>query len=430
VIPFTFDGAGVAAYTGTMPPNPAFVGLSIYTAAISFDPLQPGGFGLSNGDSITLRENRFWFVNPGSATPFGTTPGSFAAMNGIADTLAFSQSLTTTVRDVAAVPERGWLMMMLGNGTLAAYDGSSPTPAFTATLTGASASAGKVIALPGGDAVMLLTYGTAPSPFGGGTPGSVHLVSLPSGAVVSTPLSSGNPDAMIHITGTTLVYLRLASNAVQQFDYANATLSPAIPMPVGVGGLVDWQISGTLLYCLMSGQSAGPFGGGQPAAISVVDVVNQVVLFTTPLAMAAPVSMLRAGPGSTGPALYVYGSTAAALHELSQGSVSPVAQMPIGAGITAMELSALGTQWMLLCSGASCGGTALLGLPVGTTTPFTLMPVVGVPVAAIAVAPSAGFSKACIVVGSNSATPFLAEPFVPGTPLVLPIGGVARIVSD
>ena len=429
VIPFLFDVAGIAAYTGSMPPTPAFVGISVYAAAISFDASQPGGFGLSNGDSITLREPRFWFVNPGSASPFGTTPGAIAATDTIGDTLAFSQALTTTVRDADTVPERGWLVLLLGNGSLAAYDGTVPVPVFTATLTGAAGAATKVLALPGGDALLLLSFGTAPSPFGGGTPGSIHRVSLPGGAVTSTALPAGNPDDLILVPGTTMAFLRLA-NAVVPFDHASSVLSPSIPLPSGVGGLVDWQISGSLLYCLQGGQAAGPFGGGQPAAISVVDVGSQSVLFTNPLAMAAPATMLRAGPGSAGAALYAYGSTAAALHELAQGSVLPVATIPVGSGITAMELSTLGTQWLMLCNGAGCGGPAVLGMQVGTTAAVPLTPLPGAPLGAIAISASAGYSKGCIVVGGNVATPFIAEPFVPTTTTLLPIGGVSRIVSD
>ncbi|HEU4419943.1 MAG TPA: hypothetical protein VFT55_13505, partial [Planctomycetota bacterium] len=408
----------------------AFAGIDIYTAAITLDPAQPGGWGVSNGDSFRVREPRFWFVSPGSSTPFGTTPGAIAATNGIADSVAFSQTLATAVRDSATVTERGWLVVLLTNGSLVAYDGVSPTPVMNVALTGAAGSAGRILPLPGGDTLLLLTFGTAPSPFGGGTPGSVHYVALPGGAITSVPLTAGNPDAMIRIPGTTLVYLRLA-NGVMPFDYATSTLSPVITLPSGFGGVADWQTDLGLLYVLYGGQAAGPFGGGQPAAITVVDAVAQTLLLTQQLMVVAPVQMLRAGPGSAGPALYVYGSTAAALHEFAQGSVSVVGTVPVGAGITAMELSTLGTIWFMVCNGPSCGGPALLGMPVGTSTVIPMSALGGAPQPALAVSPSASYGKLCLVLGNNQATPFQTEPFAAGTMAVLPIAsGGFRILSD
>jgi hypothetical protein len=70
---FVTDPAGAAAFTGVLPPVSAFAGIDIYTAAVTIDPAQPTGWGVSNGDSFKVREPRFWYVSLGTSTPFGTT---------------------------------------------------------------------------------------------------------------------------------------------------------------------------------------------------------------------------------------------------------------------------------------------------------------------------------------------------------------------
>ena len=421
---FVTDPAGAAAFSGLLPAVPAFAGIDIYTAAVTIDPAQPTGWGVSNGDSFKVREGRFWYVNLGTTTPFGSTPGAIAATNVISDNVAFSQTLTSSVRDVATVTERGWLTVLQANGSLVAYDGVSPTPVLNLALTGTAASATKVLPLPGGNALLLLSYGTAPSPFSSGTPGSVHHVTLPGGVVTSTLMPAGNPDAIIRVPATSLVYLRVA-NGVVPFDYATATMSPLVPLASGFGGLIDWQVAGTLLYVLHGGQAAGPFSSGQPAAISVVDAIGQTTLSTNQLTMTAPVQMLRAGPGSAGPALYVYGS-AAGLQEFAQVTVAPVASIPV-APITAMELSSLGNLWLMLSNAPA----SLLALPVGTTLVVTLTGLIGPPQPALAVSPSVTYGKVGIAVSNNVTSPFQTDPvWAAGTSLTLPIGAVGRILPD
>jgi hypothetical protein len=426
-----FDTAGRASFQGLMPPNPAFAGFEIHAVALSLDPSLPNGLGLSNGDSLRVRQPRFWFVDPGSSTPFGTTPGAIAATNVVTDDLVFSQTLTTSVRDAATVRERGWLVLLLGDGSLAAFDGDAMAPAWTLTLTGSAAQANRLLAPPGGDTLLLLGYGTAPSPFGGGTPGSVHVVSIATGAVTSVQLPAGNPDAMLHVPDTNLVMLRLA-NGVVPFAYDAPLLLPAIPLPGGFGGLVDWDIGlGPLLYVLHGGQAPNPIGGtALPGAISIVDVSALSVVSTTQLGMAPPVQLLRTGIGSAGPAVFAYGSAAAAIEEFEQVTLAPVATIAVGSGITAIEPSSLGSLLLLLCSGGGCGGPAVLGVDVGTTVINSSLPLGGTPAPQLAVSPSVLFGKACIAVG-NTATPFGSDPLVPAMATALPFSTAAlRIVVD
>lgn len=414
------NAVGFASIGGVMPANPAIAGITIHATAISFDPSLPGGIGIGNDASFRLRQPRFWFVSPGSSTPFGTTPGAIAATNGISDDVAFAQALTTSVRDAATVPGLAWLTLLLGNGSLVAYDGISTTPVMSTTLTGAAAQAGKLLAMSE-SGVLLLAFGTPPGPFGGGTPGSVHFVDLPTGTLAwSVPLPAGNPDAMIRVPGTDLVVLRTATGLVPFLVTGTGFIFPEVPLPSGFGPVVDWQLAGGLLYCLHGGQAAGSFGGGLPAAISVFDLATWSVQSTNALAMTAPVQMLRAGPGSAGPAVYVYGASGV-LEELAQGSLQSVASIPVGTGIVAMELSSLGTQWLLLCNANACGGPSLHALLAGTTFVLPLA-ALSAPQSALAVSPTAAYGKAAVVLGTNVAAPFRTDPFTSVASTVLPSG--------
>lgn len=430
---FTFDAAGVAAINRLMPVNPSLAGFTVDMAGVAIDPAQPGGFALSNGAALVAHQPRLYFVSPGFSSPFGSTPGSLAALNMVTDDVAFSQPLTTNVRDVAFVRERGWLVLLLGNGALQGFDGITGAMVLNATLTGTAAAASKLVALPGGDQLLLMSSGTPPTPFGGGTPGAVHFVSLPGGALTtSIPLASGNPSAVLLAPGTSLAFLRLQDGLVP-VDWAAPVVYGSIPLPTGFGGLVDWQCANNVVYVLHGGTTGGIFGGsGSPGALSAVDVATFNVLFTNQLASPPPLQLLRAGPGTTGPSLFVYGDTAAAIDEFAQFTGTPTVSIGVGAGITAMELSALGSQWLLLCNGAGCGGPALQGLIAGTTLILPLAPLPSGLQPLIAVSPSAGFGKACLAIGTNTAAPFLTDlgTASPGS-VTLPISaGLFIVVSD
>jgi hypothetical protein len=430
---FQFDPAGAASVVRQLPPVAAFEGITIDFGGVAIDASQPGGFAFSNGSAITTRQPRIFFVAPGSSSPFGTTPGSVAALNMINETVPFSQALTTSVRDAVFVRERGWLVLLLGNGSLLGLDGTTGATVLNVALSGAPASAARIAAVPGGDQLLMMATGTAPSPFGGGTPGALHVVSLPTGTVTaSVPLSAGNPDALLVAPGTTLAYLRLA-NGIAPIDWQAATALPTIPLVSSFGGLVDWQIANGMLYVLHSGTAPGPFGGtSQPAALSGIVIGTQTALFTNPLTGAVPVSMLRAGPGTTGPSLYVYGSTGGTLAEFQQFTGTPTTTTALGSGIAAMELSSFGSEWLLLCTGATCGGPSLLSMIAFTNIVSTVGPVPATVQSALAVSPSTGYSKACLVFGSNTAAPFVTDS-ANGTfgSTTLPFSsGVFTLVSD
>jgi hypothetical protein len=231
------------------------------------------------------------------------------------------------------------------------------------------------------------------------------------------------------VPGSNLAFLRLP-DGVAPVDLAARLVFPTIPVPGGYGALVDWQVAGSLLYCLHSGQTANPFGGpSQQPAITVVDLATLTAPFTIPLSMAPTVQLLRAGPGSAGPALFVYGHASGSLDEFAQGTLAPVGSIPVGAGIAAMELTTLGSEWLLLCAGGSCSAPSLMTLPVGTTTvlnrgslPSGVQPV-------IAVSPSASYGKASFAIGPSTAAPFRTDPIVasPGS-AALPIASSRFLV--
>jgi hypothetical protein len=166
--------------------------------------------------------------------------------------------------------------------------------------------------------------------------------------------------------------------------------------------------------------------------LSAIDVNTQAILFTNQLALAAPVDLLRAGPGTTGPSLYVYGTAGGVLQEYDQVNGAAWGSVPIGSGIVDMQLSSLGTQWLFLCNGAGCGGPSLLGMWAFTllVQPLSVLPAGVQP--RIAVLPSSALPRACLVAGNNTASPFATDPFVSlSTSVILPVTSAQfRIISD
>lgn len=429
---FVFDSVGLAAAGGVLPPNANLVGQDFHVAAIGLDPAQPGGFAFSNGGSIAPRQPRFFLVGPGTNTPFGTTPGSIAAVNGITADVAWNRPLASSVRDAIFVGEAGWLVLLLGNGTLAAFDGRSGTPTLSLPLTGAAATATRLLAAPGGGLLFLMAPGTPATPFGGGTPGSLHVLTLPTGTpLASVPLAFGNPDAMLHLPGTTTVLLRLP-DALVPVDFITGQVQAAIPMPAGYGSLADWQLVGGTLYCLHAGQTPNPLGGtGLPAGVTAVDPQTGILRWTIQLTQPAPVTILRHGPGAQGPALFALGSSTGTIETIALVTSLPAGSVTLGAGVAAMELSSLGTSWLLVCTGAGCGGPTLLTMPAAT---LVAVPAAALPAgaqSALAVSPTVAWDRACLAAGNSTAWLFRTDPFQPPVPVALPVAaGAFRVVSD
>lgn len=401
---FVLDTQGRAALTGLMPPNPALESLPIHLAAIALDAGQPSGIALSNAASIAPRQPRQFYVDPGFASPFGTRPGLATAVDLLAEAARWTTPLPSSLRVATFVRERNWLMTLLGNNALHAVDGSTGATAWSTPLTTPFLPIVEMLA-PGGDRLLLLDGGVAPSPFGGGTPGGLLAVTLPSGALTTNVrLTSGQPRAVLALANGTNALLRLPDRIVP-IDLPTSAVLPAVILPAANGELVDWQLAGGLLYVLQAGTAT------QPPALTMMVPDPLTLLVTQPLAMAAPASMLRAGPGSAGAALFVFAATAGQVHEFAQGSLATVATIATGAGLTAMELSSLGNEWLLACTAAVCGGPTLRTLPVGSTT---LSPPIALPAGSLPrllVAASTTLGRATIAL-PGQAQVLLTDPVV------------------
>lgn len=404
---FVTQATGLYGTGGVMPVLPPLVGQPLFLAAVALDPTRASGFAISNGRVLVPQQPRLWFVDAGVSTPFGSRPGSAAALDVLTNTPGPAMALPAPVRDATFADG---LVALLANGTVAGFDDAAGSPTFQLTLAGAAAQASRVLLLRDHGWLSLLSPGTPPGPFSGGTPGSVETRALPLGSLIgSVTLPAGNPDAMLQVPHTTLLLLRLAT-AVVPIDVATSTAHPPIPLPAGMGTLVDWQLSGNVLYCLHSGRAATPFSSGQPAALSAIDVTAQVPLFTQQLAMPAPVELLRAGPGSTGPSLFVYGSAAGTLEEFAQGSGQPTGSLPVGSGIVAMEPSSLGSEWLLLCDGPACGGPLLWSLAVGGSVLLPVLTLPAPPQHLIAVLRSDTFGRCGVVTGIGAVQTAVTDP--------------------
>jgi hypothetical protein len=66
-------------------------------------------------------------------------------------------------------------------------------------------------------------------------------------------------------------------------------------------------------------------------------------------------------------------------------------------------------------------------MPAGITTPIALT-LAGTPQPALAVSPSAGYEKACLVISNNMTAPF--QTGGPGASVTLPFASASWIISD
>jgi hypothetical protein len=417
--PITLDASGQLQLFGIVPADPALANVTLYTQAFVFAPSTPSGFALSNGASVTLRAPRLYFFNSGVTSPFGNTAGAVAAVGVLTDTTPFNQPLASSLRDLAFVKKREAVAMLLGNGNAAGFDSVTGAARFTTSFPASPSNPSEIAAADNGLDLLVMATGSFPNPFGGGSPGGFHVISVPAtpgpAPIVQTvTLPSGNCDAILPFAGTSLVFLRQPT-AVVAVDLVGSFVYPAIPVNGSHGGLVDWRFEGGYLYVLHAGTTPGPFGGGgSTPRLTVIDPNLQTVVASVTLGFAAPAQWIRGGPGSTGPSIYVGSAFASSIFEHAQFTLAPTGSIPTGSGITAFELSALGSEWLYLCNGAACGGSALWAMPAGSLTPsVVLAPLPPGVQPLIAVPASATFGKAYLIDGTSTAAPFLTDPSSP-----------------
>jgi hypothetical protein len=432
--PFTLSPTGAAVFGGLLPALPYLTGFEAFLQAGATDPSQPGGFALSNGDSVKLRPPRLFVIDPGMPpTPFGGgTPGAFCVYDALADlVITAAIPLSSQVVDAVAVPQLGQVAFLLANSTIALYDAATVTPVLTIPLPGSPGSPSK-LALDG--TMLIVMYGgIPPSPFGGGTPGAVRTYDLPSG----TPgpfvsLASGNPSAILAVPGSGFAYLRVGATVVPM-DLFSAMLFPAIDMAPGLSGFIsEWRLVGTTVYCLMPGSSPGPFGGGAPPALNGVATLTQTALFPAAVAVGGngPGSALRYGLAGAGNALLFFHAGIPGIVHVSPSTLAVNGTIPVGAGFMTMERSDGGTEYLILCNGTGCGGSPILQAMNATTFAISNVTLVGAVQPSVIPMPSASFDKAYFLTGPNTIVPIGTDPASPPTGFsTLPVSSAAMKIA-
>jgi hypothetical protein len=420
---FALDGSGAFNLGGLLPPNPLFTGMQAYLQAAAADAGQPGGFAVSNGLHLTLRPPRVFFFNPGYTSPFGTVSGSFCAYDALSD-VAYTPAipLPGAVLDAIMVPSLNWLAILLHTGTLLCYDANTMQPALSLPLTLTPGYPTKLYALH---------YGTAPSPFGGGSPGALRAYSLPTGTPGFTCLlSSGNPSAIMILAGTGAAYLRVGSNVVP-ISLVSGTELPAIALGGSAGAISDWVVGGTVLYCLMPGLPANPFGGTPiPPEVASVDMLNHVAIHTaTALAVpSGPATMIRYGPGTFGNSVFVYCmNTTSPMLEVNPASLAIQSSIATSTLVTDMVLSPGGLEWLLLVGGGSPSLQTMVppGLLLSQVTP--LLP----PTTTLLSIPNWTIRRGLMVYNNNVVLPFSTDyASAPFYTVILPLTSVGFSVVD
>jgi hypothetical protein len=433
LISFTLDGAGLFNMSGILPPSALLNGYTAYLQAVTFDASQPGGYGLSNNVTVKLRPPRLYFISPGYASPFGTVPGSWCGYDALSDFVYTTGiPLPSSVIDAVAVPQLGWIAFLLGDASIRCY--STSTAALTLTIPPLSPYPSKLCL--DGTTLYVVFYGTAPSPFGGGTPGGVRAFSLPSGTPgINTTLPSGyNPDAMMILPGAGLAYLRTGVSITPIVLGSGAALTP-IYLGGSSGAISDWTLQGNTLYVMMPGFGANPFGGsGTPVLLDAINTTTHTPLFGSPVGYGytGAASFMRFGPGTIGGAVFFLDTGyALPLIQVNPSSLAYMGSLGVSQGITEMTLSPGGTEWLLLCNAGACGNPQLLRMVPPSMSQALVTPL-AVPMELLISLPSATLRKGYTIYNNNLVLPFATDPATTPTFQVgLPISSASmRCVVD
>ena len=330
--PFTLDAAGSFTVTGVIPPVPLLDGVTAYLQAAAPHPTLPG-YVTSNGASVKLRPPRLIVVDPGYDN--GLLPPFHVYIPGrlwTYDTMTYGFSpvcnLNTTSRARRIVPVRKSGLVVLWTQTgLLAVDPAGPSIVAAAAYPPGGIFGGGGLAAEG-DTFFFLT---------GSTLRTYLLPSLTPVLNVTLPVT----DARFVVTpGGPFAYV-VTSYAVLRVNLTTGAVSPPVQLSSAADGASynRWVLANGVIYVAFQ-TSSGKING--------FDTATQTALLPSPALIpnSAPLDVLRAGPGTQGPALFYVNQTAGTLYQLSPTTLSVTAG-PISVGNVQMELSDGGTEWLL-----------------------------------------------------------------------------------
>jgi hypothetical protein len=434
-LPFTVSAAGSAVIAGLVPPNLALAGLGMYAQAAAIDATQPGGFAVSNGVHPVLRPPRLFFFAIGSAT------GAGVAYDALTDSFGPVMPLPSSVKTAVAVPALGWIAMLLGNGSLLAFDAATGAVTLNQPFTTNPTAAHLLSAA--GTTLVVTESASAGSP---AAQAIVKTFSLPSGAPgPTTPLPIvGWVQAILTPPGTGTAYLVVSLPPPQPPGFSilttivPVTLSSGAPQPsIALGTGADLVhgvlVQNGILYFLTAPQWGGTMG------LNAIDTSLNAAFFTNPVPLpfggpsfGFPV-LINYGPGTLGPTLFVFDSLTSTLLQLSPQTLSSFApSIPLPSGILDMRLSNGGSEWLLFscpncfaggCSGGPClPAPTLLSLNAATHLLSPVGPLPGNGIGGIQVLPSATLNKA-FWIGNGVVAPITTDPATTvGSAVLSPFG--------
>jgi hypothetical protein len=432
LLDFQLDGTGQFGMGGLLPPSPSLINFTAFLQAAAPSPSIPGGFAVSNGASLKLRPPRVFFIHPGYASPFGSTPGAFCGYDALGD-VVFTPAiqLAGLVQDAIMIPALNWIAFLLGNGTVACYDAHTGAPTLTIPVATTPSYAAEIAVE--GTTLYALHRGMVPSPFSGGTPGALTSYSLPTGTPGFTcNLSSGNPNGLLVLPGTGAAYLRLGSNIVPVSLVSGIEL-PWIVLGGAAGEISEWVLGGTVLYCLLPGQSAGIFGSpAVPPEIASINTFTHTVIHTaTALNVpSGPATMIRYGPGTLGnPSLFVYVlNNPVPMLEVNPNTLAISQGIPMSTFMTEMVLSPGGTEWLLL---EGAGASHSLHTMVPPTLALTQITPLLPPTTLLTSVPNWTTRRALMLYNNNVVLPFSTDfTQAPFYTVTLPLASAGRVVVD
>jgi hypothetical protein len=391
--------------------------MTYFLQAAAQDASQPGGYALSNGREVKLRQPRFFFVFPGGFLPpsGGLVPGTFRKLDALTDTVSGPITLAGMAQGAIAVPELDWLVVQVTTGastSLVAYDASTLALVQTFPMPGVVGAQPSLASVAG---TRLLLAGN----------GGVSAYQLPSMTFLYAVPSTGGAKAVI-LPGGSLGYAMLATSVVP-FDLATGAALPAINVSgPGFGNSRTWTVGGGLIYVVL-------YTGNPPSTMSGINAVDTTLnapLLPSPVALpfSSYPAFIRHGPGSTGSSVFVGESLTTNVVQLSPSTLQVTATLPTPAG-AGLELSNAGTEWLY-----ASGGNVQVVNPATLAITTTAIPT---PTSArVVTLPSASFNKAYVVsvFVLVQVTPFATDPTLTasGPTVAFPVGsgGYTILVVD
>jgi hypothetical protein len=413
-IPFTLNAQGTFSLGGILPTSPSFYGVGAYLQAGAVDATQPGGFALSNGIHPVLRPPRLWVLQ-GSGSP-----GAVCIWDTITDTPSPAIPLPSSVIDAAALPQLGWLALLL----------APPWPTAQPRLllideTGATRLDVTLLA-SAAPAALVVDGMTAYVLFSAATGGAVQSFALPSGTPGNTvPLGFNPGTSLAAYPGTGVVFVRSGFDVVP-VDMANAVVVAPITLGAAPGTIAftGWLYRSGVLYCLLSG--TGLFGLQTPSQLNAIDVAALAPLHPATVLMPVPggASRLSWATGPAGPSLYTTNGTT--LYQVSPSTLQALPVAPLSVA-NASGLQSAGGSELLLYGNAGLFSSDFQPLNLSTFTTLPFVPVGSLPLSGAVLPVASTTLRKVYLVKPSSAAGTQVQLAWHGTDPVTAVQGVATL---